>query len=168
MTYDVVTTVVETTVTSSQYRTNELSSTRDTAKINDFYSNGSSVATTIDFPTFDQLDGAKDYIEDGNNLVKSADKEEYYDMINTPVMDDMINTPVVEDMINNPIMDDMINTPVMDDMINTPVMEDMIDIPEMEDIQEGPKNDLVKENTANPSIIEDKNGNELTQTSNSV
>jgi len=187
MTYDVITTVVETTVTSSQHQTNELSSTRDTAKINDFYSNGNSAATTIDFPTFDQLDGAKDYIEDGNNLVKSADnKEEYYDMINTPlmddmintpVMDDMINTPVVEDMINNPIMDDMINTPVMDDMINTPVMddmmntpvmEDMIDIPEMEDIQEGPKNDLVKENTANPSIIDDKNGYELTQTSNSV
>merc|ERR1712133_342773 len=151
MTYDVVTTVVETTVTSSQYRTNELSSTRDTAKINDFYSNGSSVATTIDFPTFDQLDGAKDYIEDGNNLVKSADNKEEY-----------------EDMINNPIMDDMINTPVMDDMMNTPVMEDMIDIPEMEDIQEGSKNDLEEENTVNPSIIDDNNEYKLNETSNLV
>jgi len=172
MTYDVLTTVVETTVTSSQHQTNECSSTRDTVKNNDFYSNGSNEATIIDFPTFDQLDGAKDYIEGGNSQVKSADnKEEYYvmdDMINTPVVEDMINTPIMDDMINTPVMDDMINTPVMDDMMNTPVMEDMIDIPEMEDIQEGPKNDLVKENTANPSIIDDKNGYELTQTSNSV
>merc|ERR1712025_312197 len=83
---------------------------------------------------FDQLDGAKDYIEGGNSLVKSVDsKEEYYDMINTPLMDDMINTPVMDDMINTPVVEDMINTPVMDDMINTPVMDD---------IQEGPKNDV--------------------------
>merc|ERR1712223_1953652 len=114
--------------------TSQLSPTKDIENTNWVFSYGNLDAPTgLDFPSFSQLDGSKRNVEDPANddeVSSNRNKEEYYDMINTPIMDDMINTPVMDDMIDTQEMADMLNGPtqVIEDVLNAPtqVIDDII------------------------------------------